>query len=240
MKSQNQSRASGQGLVEYVLIAVLITIGIILAMQLMGVSISDAYCFIANAIPGADACSQSEFCSDDFASNLNNWNTPNGTVSLNNGQMCTSGTSMTFNNCSMNSDETDYVINLDGASLKSGQGYGVFFRASNTEPDRYGYVHQNGYSFQYDPGSGGFVFEKWVKGNHIYPPLAVVKAKNYNWYNQPKDVKVVVKGDTFSAYVDGVLVLTAKDSSYSQGGTGLRSWDSSETCFDSFGIEKVP
>jgi len=37
-------------------------------------------------------------------------------------------------------------------------------------------------------------------------------------------MKVVVKGSTYQAYVDGVLVLTASDSTYLSEQAGSRTW----------------
>jgi hypothetical protein len=100
----------------------------------------------------------------------------------------------------------------------------------------------NGYSFQYDPGyyPGSFIFRKWVNGREIATPFAVSKAPGFDWYSAPRDVRVVVKGDTFTAYVDGQPVLTAQDSTYTSGGTGLRTWDSTQVCFDQFGLNSLP
>ncbi|WP_129674512.1 family 16 glycoside hydrolase [Candidatus Chloroploca sp. Khr17] len=230
----------GQSLTQYALIVALMAVGIVLILQVTGVEVADVYCQVQTAFSSNADCSQEQLCMDDFAADAGNWTTSRGDFEMENGQLCMSGKSMIFNQCSQSLDQPDYVINLNSAELTQGPGYGVFFRTSNTEPDRYGYVYQNGYSFQYDPGYGGFVFERWVRGNHIYPPMAAVRTRGYDWYNQPRDIQVVVEGDTFSAYVDGTLVLTAQDSSYAEGDIGLRSWGDSEVCFDNFGVEAAP
>jgi Flp pilus assembly pilin Flp len=100
----------------------------------------------------------------------------------------------------------------------------------------------NGYVFQYDPGysPGSFIIRKWVNGRELSVPIAVAKASGYDWYNTPRDIQVVVKGDTFTAYVDGTPVLTATDSTYTSGGTGIRTWDSTQVCFDQFGMQSAP
>jgi len=100
----------------------------------------------------------------------------------------------------------------------------------------------NGYVFQYDPGyyPGAFIIRKWVNGRELSAPIAVAKAPGYDWYSSPRDIEVVVEGDTFTAYVDGVEVLTATDSTYATGGSGLRNWDSTKVCFDQFGMQSAP
>ena len=57
-------------------------------------------------------------------------------------------------------------------------------------------------------------------------------AGDYDWYDQERIVTIEVRGDTFTASVDGVPVLTGQDSHYSQGAVGLRTWDGTEAAFD--------
>ncbi len=96
--------------------------------------------------------------------------------------------------------------------LNKGQGYGVMFRVQNYDGS------PNGYAFQYDPGLEGIVFRKWVNGWEIWQPLAYQKLTNYQWYGVSKDIDVVVKGNSMQAYIDGELVISAKDDTYSSGG----------------------
>ena len=41
-------------------------------------------------------------------------------------------------------------------------------------------------------------------------------------------------------FMDGKQVLSAKDSTYPTGGTGLRSWDSTSACLNDFSISQTP
>jgi len=41
-------------------------------------------------------------------------------------------------------------------------------------------------------------------------------------------------------FMDGVQVMTAQDSTYPAGGTGLRSWDSTTGCLNDFSIGQTP
>ena len=219
-----------QGVVEFAIILALVVIVVLLVLRLTGLSVSDAFCKVVKGLKVSSTCGQPQsYCNDSF-NNLSNWSTAPG-WSLNNGQLCNSAnaTNFIFNTCSeAPSLPSDYTINIDVATLFAGNGYGVSFRQSSTNPI-------NGYIFQYDPGLGMFVFRKWINGAET-APFAQVSAGNYNWYNIPRNIKVVVKGNVFKAYVDNNLVLTATDNTYTSGGAALRVWDDTQACFDNFSI----
>ena len=134
-------------------------------------------------------------------------------------------------------DETwdDYTVEVD-AVLERGSGYGVYFRA--TDPDA-----ANAYIFQYDEnfGSGAFLFREIVDGKE-QPPFARVFVKDtefgkdFDWYGTERTITVEVSGDEFKAYVDGVLVLSGVDDSYSSGMIGLRTWGGTSAVFDEIRI----
>jgi len=234
MQLGSKPLTSGKGLVEYVLLLGLAVIGIALVLQLAGVRVSDIYCNIADALPGGDSCSQKELCADDFSANLSGWITRQGTAGgVQGGKYCPPSYSLMLNKCSMSNSPKDYTIGLDGAQLNSGNGFGIMFRVQELS------TGLAGYAFQYDPGLGGFVFRKWAHNVEINPPLAFVRAPGYDWFGEPHDIQIKVQGDKFTAYIDGVAVLTAQDSSYVSGGGGLRTWDSTQACFDDFEIELI-
>jgi Flp pilus assembly pilin Flp len=224
----------GQGLAEYALLLALLVIGVILILQLTGTSLSDVYCRIGSAITGENTCQASEnaVCVDDFSANTNNWIKAQGAWKMGDGNACASGVGMVFDKCSTNLNLTDYTVKLTDVNLAKGDGYGVFFRSNIDSKGNF-----NGYTFQYDPGYRAFIFRKWVNGKEL-PPFAVAPAKDYNWYGSPKDVSIKVQGDQFTAYIDNVPVLTGKDGSFTEGGAGLRSWDSSQVCLGGFSILK--
>lgn len=228
----NHMRLSkGQGLVEYILLIALTVIGAALVLQLTGVRLSDVYCRAASAITGDDVCGGVQYaCEDNFNAGLDNWVKAQGAWQSKNESACASGVGMIFDKCSAALKPKDYTIQVSGAHLKKGNGYGVFFRTTLNEKGQF-----NGYTFQYDPGYGAFIFRKWVNGREL-PPFAVTPAKGYDWYSTPKDITVSVQGNQFTAYIDGVAVLTGQDSSYAEGGAGLRSWDASQVCVDGFRI----
>ncbi len=119
--------------------------------------------------------------------------------------------------------------------LDGGQGAGLYFRATKIESR----ARQNAYVFQYDPGygEGAFLFRKIRRGRES-APLAVVYKKDIPelasmaWYGQWRDIRVVAEGDHFRAWVDGVFVVEARDSSYEKGTIGMRQWTGSQAWFD--------
>jgi Flp pilus assembly pilin Flp len=229
---------NGQGLVEYGLLLVLVAIGIVLTMSLTGVSLSDLYCRVANGISGGSACKGvATYCQDTFDGNMSGWQNlqvPNPAPTVKNGQLCFSGAFQSFNKCSNQMPQSDYVINLNGITITQGNGYGVYFR------DTVVGSKVNGYAFQYDPGAGNaLLIRRWGNGSEIYPSLVQIPI-NAAVYNVPHDFKIVVKGSIFTVFMDGKQVMTATDSTYPTGGAGLRSWDSTSACLNDFSIGQVP
>jgi Flp pilus assembly pilin Flp len=228
---------NGQGLVEYGLLLALIAIGIILVMSLAGVSVSDLYCQAVNGITGGTGCKAQIYCQDSFDGSMSNWQNlqvPNPAPTVKNGQLCFSGAFQSFNKCSNQMPQSDYVINMNGVTITQGNGYGVYFR------DTVVGSKVNGYAFQYDPGAGNaLLIRRWGNGSEIYPSLVQIPI-NATVYNVPHDFKIMVKGNTFTVFMDGKQVMTAKDSTYPTGGAGLRSWDSTSACLNDFSIGQVP
>ena len=225
-------RNTGQGNVEYALILLLIAVAAIIVMQIMGISVRDVYCRVADGL-GVKNCAASTICQDDFT-DLSGSQIKNGNWTASGGQLCTAGGGgMVYNKCSMASSMTtaDYTASLNVANLTSGNGYGIYFHATDTGSGL------NGYAFQYDPGLGGFVVRKWVNGSEIFNPvLAVSYVSGYNWYGQPHNLSIKVVGNTFIGYVDGQQVLTGSDpnNTFPTGGSALRTWDSTNMCIDQF------
>jgi fructan beta-fructosidase len=218
----------GQSLVEYALLIVLIALIVILVLSLLGVNLTDVYCYISEKLGTQPAVCTGSLFSDDF-NNLSNWEIISGKWEIKNGKLCTSGSGQIFKPLK---GASDYVINLNGAKLDKGNGYGVFFRADN-------FKKVNGYTFQYDPGLSGMVFREWYHGNE-FSPSAYYKPGAYDYYSSPHDIQIVVKGNTYTTFVDGKQVVQTTDSTYTEGGIGLRSWDSSVVCFDSITVNALP
>jgi Flp pilus assembly pilin Flp len=228
-------KRTGQGFVEYAIILVLVAVNVLLILQITGVNVKSLYCSIVNKLGGSSTCET--YCKDNFGS-LTDWSQyANTGWEANNGMMCNTKANeqRVFSNCSASQKVSDdYVIDFDSVVLTKGNGYGIFYRMQSADPT-------TGYAFQYDPGVNGFVVRKWVNGWEVNPAVTYVSAPTTNWYNTTKKVKLVVKGSTMTAFIDGKLVLTANDSTYSKGGgVGIRTWDSTAACFGNFSISPIP
>ncbi len=83
----NPFSSPGQGFVEYALLSALVTIGIILTLQLFGISVRDLYCDANTALGGESACIQQESCVDDFTNDDGPWKTRKGEWEVEDGQL---------------------------------------------------------------------------------------------------------------------------------------------------------
>lgn len=129
---------------------------------------------------------------------------------------------------------TDYAVSVD-AELFQGQGYGVYFRAQD-------FISLDSYIFQYDPGygSGEFIFRTVVNGREKSPFARAKPPEGFQWTGVEREITVEAVGSSLKAYVDGVLVLEANDSTYSQGAIGLRTWGKSYASFDNVEVTQSP
>lgn len=212
----------GQAMVEVAIIISLVAVVTILSLSVVGVGVRNLLCQAAQGLGAAGVCGA---LFEDF-SDISDWDQTTGkNCSNETGQLCCDKYNEIFKN---DFEGEDYTVSVDVANLGQGDGYGMFFRAQN-------YENPQGYIFQYDPGYGAFIFRKWVDG-HELSPFAVKKVPGFDWYGKDHTVQLVVHGDTFTAFVDGKEVLTGSDSTYSEGGIGLRTWDSTKACIDDLSI----
>jgi hypothetical protein len=218
----------GQGLAEYMLLLALVAILSVLALNLGGMTIKQVFCKAIASLGGQPAVCSASLFQDDF-NNLKNWQIVNGNWKSTNGQLCGSGGEGRI--FAPISGANDYVINLNGATMTSGNGYGLFFRSTNVSS-------VNGYDFQFDPGYGGFILRRWVQGAELAPTVIAKPAAGYNYYST-HNIQVVVQGSTFTALVDGQQVFKTSDTNYTTGGIGLRTWDSTQVCFDSISVNPI-
>jgi len=225
MLHRYRNTATGQSVVELSLILVLVVMASLLMLNSLGVNLQSIYCRAASSL-GSSSCEH--LLSDDLAS-LNGWQVVSGTWTNTGGRLNGGpGEGRVFKDL----NASDYVVTVNAANLKQGNGYGVFFRTSN--PTRV-----NGYAFQYDPGANGMLIRKWVNGNEINPPIAYASAPNYNWYGPDRQVQIVAQGSSITVKIDGKQVLAATDSTYSSGGVGFRTWDSTSTSFSGLTVDRT-
>lgn len=121
----------------------------------------------------------------------------------------------------------DYTIALQ-ATLNKGSGYGVYYRAD-------GKADITGYCFQYDPGYGNeFTVRKVVAGREEKAPIVRVKMPaGFDIFGAPHEITISVKSDQHTISIDNKVVLSFRNSTFTSGSAGLRTWGSStQALFD--------
>jgi len=120
----------------------------------------------------------------------------------------------------------DYTIKVN-ATLTSGKGYGVYYR-DDGNPNITGYV------FQYDPSweNGQFIVRKVVGGKEQNPFQSVTIPAAFPIYNQSHEITITVQGDRQIIKIDNQTILDFKDTTFTSGMGGLRSWGNSKVAFD--------
>ncbi|MCX8110268.1 MAG: DUF1080 domain-containing protein [Syntrophorhabdaceae bacterium] len=119
----------------------------------------------------------------------------------------------------------DYTVTVN-ATLTSGKGYGVYYRAD-------GNPNITGYVFQYNPGIGDkFVVRKVVNGIEQAVFQSIKIPNGFPIYNQSHEIAISVQGDEHTIKIDGQTVINFKDSTFTSGMVGLRSWSGSSVSFD--------
>lgn len=229
-KTRHSHSHRGQSITEYAIILALVAVCVLLLLSLTGQSVAEVLCSVVDGLNLGDRNSCTNFLNDTFG-NLNNWERIWGgdNHTLNDGKLCMKGDERLLNKQPL---PDDYKVSMNYAQLSSGNGYGIMFRMNQSG------TNYAGYTFQIDPGLGKrFAFRRYDRnGAELSTPLSMASAPaNFNW-SAPHKVDVVVKGDKFAAYIDGVLVLTASDSTYPSGQVGLRTWDSTDACFDDLSV----
>jgi len=207
----------GQGLIEYGLIIGLVATASILALSATGISLESVYCSAIEGL-GGEGCGFTP----------ENWNIERGDWTIDD-QICGGGGEGRIFADGFSGD--DYVLNIESSQLFKGNGYGVYFRAS--EPNLV-----DGYTFQYDKGYQALIFRKWVGGHELSPPFAVERMPaDYDWYSKDHQIQLSVVGNTYTVNIDGQEMMTATDDTYTEGGIGLRTWDDTEACFEGITIK---
>ncbi len=218
-------RQSGQSLVEYALVVALLFLAAVLAFSLLGGNLHELMDDVVLAFGGSV-----NYATDTFDAGLADWQVRKwayfrGDWTVYNDRLLSERSAAIFKR---DWTRTDYVIQIQSPQMVHEapiwNGFGVFFRASDdTWPD--------GYLFEVERvrgrDRGVLVFSKLVRGHQIWPPLASVPVPaGFDW-NNPGEIKLVVQGDEFTAYLADRPVLQASDSTFSRGGVGLAAnWGS--------------
>lgn len=166
----------------------------------------------------------------DFSSNTN-VNTLTGSWDTTNGKLTPTKTGENralFNNTSGD----DYNIKIDATYLSGsvGQsGYGIYYRATAS-------ANISGYCFQFDPGAGNkFLVRTWSNGKENMKEIASVDMKSVlgSSFNPmaTHNIEIEVIGTQQVIKVDGVQVLKFSDSTFTEGGVGVRTWNNTKAEF---------
>ncbi|MBN1317497.1 MAG: hypothetical protein JXA42_18590, partial [Anaerolineales bacterium] len=81
-----------------------------------------------------------------------------------------------------------------------------------------------------------FLFREWINGYERDPMATADPPAGFKWYGIQRHIVVRVSGNSFTAFIDGVSVLTAQSDSIAYGQAGLRTWGSADVCFDNFTV----
>ncbi len=244
MSTKKLKKESGQGLVEYALIMVLVSLVAVGSMSAMGISVRDVYQDIADAFNGNKAVDAlRNFYTNTFDEDLSGWTTDKwkgyfgGRWRTQDGKLVGDRFAATFLD---DFNQDDYTLTATGVKFfndkKTWQGGLLYFR---TDPDTH-----NGYVFEIEKRNNGHDAEvyirKWTNGYQVDPPLARAPLPaGFDW-DSPTDLKVQVDGDTFTAYMDGVQVLQTSDGSYKGGTVGVASNSGSRMEIDDIQIDENP
>ncbi|MBN1263960.1 MAG: DUF1080 domain-containing protein [Anaerolineales bacterium] len=217
------SSQAGQALLEYSLLVVLILL-VLGGLQLYGITLHEAYCSMDSLLGIVPENCISAVAWQDNLDSLDRWNiTSGGGWIIEDGKLkiTKNGEHRAFTG---EEEWEDYTIQVDGAVLEAGKGYGIYFRITD-EPNI------DGYAFQYDPGyNNEFIIREIVDGRELGVPIARAKAPDgFDWYGTPHAITIQVQGDTFTAFVDGESVVTAVDDTSTNGRIGLRGWTTTAT-----------
>ncbi len=130
----------------------------------------------------------------------------------------------------------DYKITTNASFLKDSKGgYGIYYRASGEAKTLSGYV------FQFDPGLGNRFVVREVNEGRETRPIASVKIKDVMDkdfdLNELHEITIDIVGNQHNIYVDGEKVLELRDSTFTSGSVGFRTWSKSTTVFTDLDVE---
>ena len=232
---QNNKKESGQGLIEYASIAMMVGLAVILILNLTGANVQEVFCRVSRGLGGSNCR-----CSFNFedGSDLSDWEGEHSEdFIIENGEACIVGNgknARTFlNSCAAEFGTDDFKLTVSDITIDSGagndnEGFDIWFRAQDD---------QNGYHFTYNSKTNVIRFWKRVDGKWIQ--LATKKVSS-EWATQEIDFEIVVEGDNFTALKDGEVVLQASDSTFQEGKVGLRNKPSSKTCIGDLSVDAYP
>lgn len=122
--------------------------------------------------------------------------------------------------------------------------YSVNAAAYNSGNDQFGLVARASsagfymFSLRQEGAQPALVLERYDAANGTFTPLASADQGGFElkrWYQ----LRLQVQGDTLTAFVDGSPVLSAKDTTFTQGQAGVAGFAMGELEFDNFSVEAL-
>ncbi len=128
---------------------------------------------------------------------------------------------------------SDYSIDLNAKLVKPGtsgaSGYGIYFRATASPKDK---TVISGYCFQIDPGAGNrFIVRKVVNNNESVILTRTDFPPGFDLYAM-HDIQIDSEGSKQVITVDGKVVSSFTDTTFTEGSVGVRTWSSTVAQFD--------
>jgi hypothetical protein len=134
-------------------------------------------------------------------------------------------------------DDTVYenvTITVD-ATLSSGNGYGIVYNATKT-----GNSFPDGYAFQFDPGLGNkFVIRLYQDGKESVigsVSMSDIFGSSFD-LSAEHQISITVVDNNHTISVDGQVVLSLYNDTYSSGSVGYRTWSGSDATFSNLTVE---
>jgi hypothetical protein len=112
---------------------------------------------------------------------------------------------------------TDVTVDVK-ATLLSGDGYGVYFRATQ-------FNSSDALLFQYDAGSspGEFSVRRVMNGIEGDALARATPPVGFQWMGKQRDIRIESVGPGFRVSVDGTEVLSGTETTLTRGAIGLRT-----------------
>ena len=128
---------------------------------------------------------------------------------------------------------SDYTIDVNAKMVNSGasgaSGYGVYFRATASPTDK---TVISGYCFQIDPGAGNKFIVRKVVNNNESVILTNTKFPAGFDLMAAHDIQIESVGSKQVVKVDGVVVSSFTDTTFTEGSVGVRTWSTSVAQFN--------
>lgn len=237
-------RRKAQSLVEYAMLLVFVGVFLIVALETLGVSTIELFSYVVCEINFDDDCRNGKaltFVNEFDVLGLDwvfgAWRKSNRVWSIEDGKLVSErSASVLFPEFFSG----NYAITLNDVEFNNfgsrWQGLSLHFNSSNEDGNFTGYALRI-----QSRGDGDFAyFQEYNNGLPVMPTISnlTLLPPSFNWSNT-SDIRVVVQGNTFTGYIDGVQVAQGQDDTYSGGTIGLASHNNSIVTIESIEVEPM-